>query len=208
MKPVAVTITLLFVLAAVPLAAQDRAVDLTLWASQVDVQGTNRLNEEFETEFESGDGFGLSTNIFLTPRISTEVAAFKLSSDAGLAFAGLPPLSMGSVKLLPLSAGVQFHPAGRSRFDPYIGAGAAYVLADDMESRELTNLGVGALELDNDLTYYVNAGVGFHFMRRLALVVDGRYIPYKPTSRSSVTGGQEDLDLTTLFLSAGLRFRF
>lgn len=208
MKSVAVAITLLILGAGAPLAAQDRNVDLTLWGSWADIQGTNRLNESFETEFDSGEGFGLSVNIFLTERFSTEIAAFSLGSDAALTFEGNTPISLGSVDLIPVSAGLQFHPLRQSRFDPYLGAGAAYVMADNMESGDLEDLGIGEIELDDEFTYYLNAGAGFHFTPGFALVVDGRYIPFEPTSRSTVTGVEEDLDLTTLVLSAGLRFRF
>lgn len=205
MKSIAVTVTLLFVLA-VPLAAQDRTTDLTLWMSQTDVQGTTELGD-FATDFESGDGFGASLNVFLTKRISAEFSAFRLSSDATLKL-GDVAWSMGSAGMSPLSAGVQYHFAGRSRIDPYIGAGAAYVLGGEMESSDLNGLGVGKVKLGDELTYYANAGIGFHILPSVALVLDGRYIPYEPGSESSLTGAEEDLDLTTVVLSAGLRFRF
>lgn len=207
MKFFAVTTMLLFVLAA-PLAAQDRTVDLTLWASRTDVRGTNVLNDAFETEFESGDGFGVSANVFLTNRFSIEAAVFDLGSEAELTFEDTAPFEMGNVDIRPFTAGVQFHPAGLSRIDPYVGAGLAYVMASDVESEDLRNLGVGALELENELTWQVNAGIGFSVYRGIGLAVDARYIPYEPKSRSSVTGGEEDLDLTTLVVSGGVRFRF
>ena len=188
MKPVVIAITLLVVFAAAPLAAQDRAVDLTIWGTSADVQGSNRFSDTFDTDFESGDGFGLSANIFMTKHFSTEIAAFAVSSDASLAIPDVAPLSLGSVDMTPVMAGVQFHILGQSRFDPYIGAGAAYVMADDLESNDLDVVGVGAVDLENELTYYLNAGVGFHFTPWFALVADGRYIPYEPSSKSAVTG--------------------
>lgn len=202
-----VTLSLLFVLAAVPLAAQDRTADLTLWASQVDVQGSNTVADSFETDFESGDGFGVSFNVFLTPRISAEVSAFKVSSDATLLFGDIP-FSMGSAGMTPITAGVQYHFAGQSRIDPYVGAGAAYVLGGKLKSTDLDSLGTGTIQLDDEFTYYANAGIGVRLFRGISLVVDGRYLPYEPNTVASKTGGEEELDLTSLILSAGLRFRF
>lgn len=209
MKPVVIAITLLVAFAALPLAAQqDRAVDLTIFATSADVQGSTRFSDTFDTEFESGEGFGLSADIFMTKHFSTEIAAFAFSSDAALTIPDVAPLSLGSVDMTPVMAGVRFHLLGQSRFDPYIGVGAAYVMADDLESAELNAVGVGAIDLENELTYYVNAGLGFQITNWFGLVADGRYIPYEPSSKSAVTGVEEDLDLTTLLLSAGVRFRF
>lgn len=208
MKSPAILLTLLCVLVAMPLAAQGHAIDLTLFASQADIQGSNTLSDAFETDYQSGDGYGLSANMFVTKRFSAEVAAFKLSSDASMTFPGVAPFSLGSVDMTPIMAGVQFHPMASSRFDPYIGAGAAYVTANDLGSPELTAAGIGQVELSSEINYYANAGIGFNLLKHLGVVIDGRYLPYEPSSRSSVTGGKEDLDLTTLVLSAGVRFRF
>ncbi|MHB0968386.1 MAG: OmpW/AlkL family protein [Thermoanaerobaculia bacterium] len=207
MKSVAATILLVAALAA-PAFAQDSPVDFTIWGSWVDMQGSNDLGNGFETDLESGSGFGVSTNIFLTDRLSTEIAIFALRSDAALTLDGAFPIDLGRVDLLPVSVGVQFHPAGTSRFDPYIGAGVAYVMADDLESTDLDNVGIGTIEIDDEVTWMANAGLGFLFTDSFGVALDARYMPFEPASKSSLTGGKQDLELTPLVVSAGLRFRF
>jgi len=208
MKSIAASALLLLVISATPALAQDRVIDLTLWGSSVDFQGTNRFDDFFEMDLDRGSGLGLGVNVFLTERVSAELAAFELRSDAELAFADLEPLSMGRLTIRPVTLGAQYHFAGQSRFDPYIGAGAAWVSANDLESSDLDDLGIGSIELDDEFTYYANAGFGFHFTTSFGLALDARYIQYEPASRSKVSGGEEDLELSPLFVSVGLRLRF
>lgn len=208
MKSAASAIALLLLLVGTPLFAQDRNVDLTIWASSVDMQGTNEFEGGFETEFEDGNGVGATLNFFWNDHLSTELGVFSLSSDAGLAFEGLEPVSLGEVELMPVTLGVQFHILGASRFDPYIGAGGAWVTANDLESTELDDLGIGNVELDDEVTWFANGGVAFAITPHFGVALDARYIPYDTTSRSTLTGVEEDFEVTPLFLSAGLRLRF
>jgi len=200
MKSVLATIFLLFALSAAPALAQDRAVDWTLWASAVDVNGTNRFDEFFEMDAEGGVGFGMSLNVFQTERLSTEVAIFSLRTDADLLFEDFE-FEMGRIEIVPVTLGLQYHVAGQSHFDPYVGAGIAWVMASDSKSSDLDILGIGAVEFDDEFTYFANAGLGFHFTDKFGAVLDVRYINYEPTSNSAVTGGKEELELSPLFAS-------
>lgn len=208
MKSAASAIALLLLLVGTPLFAQDRNVDLTIWASSVDMQGTNEFEDGFETEFEDGNGVGATLNIFWNDYLSTELGIFSLSSEAGLVFEDLEAVNLGDVELMPVTLGVQFHILGASRFDPYIGAGGAWVTANDLESDELDDLGIGNVELEDEMTWFANAGLAFGITPNLGLALDARYIPYETTSRSSVTGVEEEFEVTPLWLSAGLRLRF
>ena len=194
-------------LVAAPLFAQERRSTVTVWASQVDMEGENAFDGGFETDFDDGNALGASMNFFVARMFSVEASVFGIKSDAALGFEGTA-LDLGSVDLVPITLGVQLHPFGSSRFDPYVGAGGAYVMADDLNSNDLDTLGLGRIELENELTYYLNAGVGFQITEGFGLVIDGRYIPYETSSRSSRTGGEQDLEFAPRILSAGLRFRF
>ena len=194
-------------LVAAPLVAQERRTTVTVWASQVEMDGENDLGNGFTTDLEDGNALGASVNFFVARMFSVEASVFGIKSDAALAFEGTS-LDLGSVDLVPVTLGVQLHPFGSSRFDPYVGAGGAYVMADDLNSNDLDTLGLGRIELENELTYYLNAGIGFQFTDGFGLVIDGRYIPYETGSRSSATGGEQDLEFGPRILSAGLRFRF
>jgi len=200
-------VVLLFLIAT-PLLAQDRDMQLTAWVSSVQIDGDDDFSEGFATDFEDGKGLGLSVNRFVTRMISVEASAFYLRNDARLLLDGVTPINLGAVSLRPISLGAQLHLAGRSRFDPYVGAGAAYVIAGRLLSADLEAGGVGRVDLENGFTYYVNAGIGVRILEGLAVVADARYLPFETDSRSEVTDVKQEIDLTTKFLSLGLRFRF
>jgi outer membrane protein len=198
--------TLLLLLFAIPAIAQDRPVDWTIWGSLVDIQGSNELGE-FTVDTDDGIGLGLSANFFLSDRVSTEIAVFSVRSDADMTFDQFE-FELGRVELIPVTLGLQYHFAGQSRWDPYVGAGAAWVSASDLESDDLDLLEKGPIEIDDELTWFANAGLGVRIGRQFGLVIDVRYIEYEPTSTSKLTGGEEDLELSPLMASIGLRFRF
>ena len=197
--------------AALPLLAQERDMTATVWYSAVDMQGENDLSsafDGFETEFEDGKGYGLSVNRFFSPMLSVELSAFSIRNEAALLVNGVEAISLGNVNLMPITLGAQLHLAGRSRIDPYVGGGAALVLARDMFSPDLEAGGIGRLELEDKFTYYANAGIGITIAGGFGIVIDGRYLAYETATHSTTTGIEQDLDLTPLLLSAGLRFRF
>ena len=201
---------LLLLLAATPLFAQERRTTVTVWASQVSYDGENTLGSAFDTEFDDGNALGASMNFFMTRHLSVEASVFGIRSDARLIFEDAAELDLGKIDLVPVMVGGQFHILGQSRFDPYVGAGGAYVMADDLNSRDLDLLGLGRIELENELTYYLNAGIGVQITEGFGLVVDGRFIPYETSSRSTspTSPGEEDLEFSPTILSVGLRFRF
>lgn len=201
-------VALLLLLAGAPLLAQDRSTQITVWTSQTEMQGENVFDGGFETDFDDGSALGLSVNRFLGKRYSVEGAVFGLRSEAGLLFEGAAPVDLGKLDMRAFSIGGQFHFLGQSRFDPYVGAGGAYVIAEELFSPDLQATGVERLELDNKLTYYLNAGIGFQIVRGLGLVIDARYFPYETSARSTATGIEQDLEISPRVVSAGLRFRF
>jgi outer membrane protein len=205
MRSAATAFTLLLLLAAAPLAAQDRPVDWTLWASMSDI-GSNELGE-FTVENDDGFGLGLSANFFLSQRFSAELAVFALRSDADMTFDQFE-FELGEVDIIPVTLGLQFHFVRESRWDPYIGAGGAWVSASDFESDDLDSLGIGAIDIDDEFTWFANAGLGYRFGDQIGLALDVRYIAYEPTTTSTVTGASEDFDLSPLMVSLGLRARF
>lgn len=202
------TVVLLVLSAGAPLLAQDRDMHITAWMSGVEMQGETDFGGGITTDFEAGSAMGLSVNRFVNRFISVEAAAFDLRSDAGLLLDGLTPIGLGTAHLTPITVGAQFHLAQRSRIDPYVGAGGAFVLAGDLFSPDLEAGGQGRIELDNKLTWFVNAGIGIQVSGGFGLVLDGRYVPYKTSSRSNLTGVEREIDFSPRLLSLGLRFRF
>jgi outer membrane protein W len=190
-----------------PLFAQDRNVQITVWASQVDMQGDSDFGDGFVADFDDGNALGASANVALNRWFSVEGSVFGIRSDAALTFEDAS-LDLGTLNLVPFTLGGQVHLLGNSRFDPYVGAGAAYVVADDLSSTDLDTVGLGRIELENELTYYVNAGIGVRIAGGFGIVLDGRQIQYEPSSRSTVTGVEQDMELSPRLLSLGLRLKF
>jgi outer membrane protein W len=198
----------LAVLLAAPLAAQQRDAQITAWASRVELQGEDTFPGNLTTDYDNGYAMGVSFNRFVTPFLSVEGSVFRTQNRAGFLVDGVAPISLGRVKLTPILFGVQLHLPEHSRFDPYIGAGGAYVLAGSLASPDLLAGGAGIIEVEDKAGYYLNAGVGVRIVSGLMVVVDGRYIPYETTTRSELTGIEQDLDFSPRMLSVGLRFKF
>ena len=191
----------------VPVLAQDRDIQLTIFASQVDMEGDTEFEDGFEADFEDGNALGITASRPINRWFAVEGGVFAIRSDAALNFEGAA-LDLGSIDLVPFTAGVQVHLLGDSRFDPYVGVGGAYIVADDLNSSDLDTLGLGRIELDNEFTYYMNVGLGIRIAGGFGIAVDARQFQYEPTSTSTATGGEEDLDLSPRLLSVGLRLRF
>ena len=197
------SVVLLF--AALPLCAQERK-SITLFVSQVSMDG-GELDDAFETEFEDGTGFGLAGYVPFNRFLGIEAAIFSLRNESRLVFEGAAPFELGRADLVPVSVGVQAHLTGGMRFDPYVGAGAAYVTASDLYSEDLDVVGIGRIDVESEFTYYLNAGLAFDFNDHFGVAIDGRYIPFEPSTQAAA-GEEVELDLTPTILSAALRFRF
>ena len=206
MRSAATAFALLLLLAATPVMAQGRPVEWTLWGSMVSPQGSNDLGD-FSIETDSGVGAGLSANFFITDRLSTEIGVSWLSADAEMSFEDIE-FEMDAVEMIPVTLGLQYHFVRESRWDPYAGAGVAWVSAADIQSSDLDNLGVGAIDLDDEVSWFANAGVGYRLGDHFGLAFDVRYIDYGPASTSKATGATEELEFSPLVTSLGLRVRF
>src|SRR5688500_8554313 len=135
-------LTLVFVLSllALPAAAQDRFIDISVFATWVNANGesTFRLNEGVDDprdiEFDSDQGYGAAVNVFWSNRISTEFAismvdpALNINQPSRGRIVFSEPLEM-----MPITAVMQFHLLGASRFDPYVGVGGGYVIFQDID---------------------------------------------------------------------------
>lgn len=197
---------LVVLFAALPLFAQERNIRVGAFVSQVSTD-EGELDENFDTEFEDGDGFGLTASMGFNKWLGFEAAIFSLRSESRLLFEGEAPVELGRVDLLPVMLGAQLHLTGGRRFDPYVGGGVAYVIANDLYSQDLDTLGIGSVDVDSEITYYLNAGIAFDVTPGFGLVLDGRMIPFEPETRGA-TGDAVEMDLSPTVLSAGLRFRF
>ena len=197
----------MLIFTAMPLAAQNSDMHIAAFYSQTEMQGENDF-EGLSTEFEDGNSMGISVNRFFGNFLAVEGSVFNLRNDAALVLGDTAAINLGNVNLTPVMLGAQVHLAGRRRIDPYVGAGVAYVMAVDLNSPDLEAGGVGRVELDDAVTYYASLGLGVEIAGGFAVLAEARQIQYEPSTRSTVTGIEQDFDLTPRVYSLGLRFRF
>jgi outer membrane protein len=202
-------------LLAVPVMAQDRAIDVSVFATWVDPSGENVIEvddgDDVEVEFDSEIGFGLAVNVFWGNTISTEFAAAMVEPEFTATDPTLGPFLAAGLEMIPITAILQFHFNPEGRFDPYIGAGVGYVLFDDIDDEEdLRDTGIDEIEFDEDFGWAVNLGAHVGFTDNFGLYLDAKYIGVG-TEATAVVGDEAfptDLDVDPLMLSAGVTFRF
>ena len=208
---------LLFVAAAAlvmtPAFAQSRSVDLTGWIAFVDPSGSTDFEDGEAAEFDSEQGYGLGINVFWSSRISTEFAAYLVEPDLSLRSndPAIPSGVVGSLEMMPLTGTLQFHLNPDGRVDPYIGAGVAYVLFDQVEGESLGDIGFDSIDFDDDYGFLFNAGVSIDITPTFAINLDAKYVPVSAAA-TAVIGGIEtdatDFDVNPLILSAGVSLQF
>lgn len=196
-----------------PAVAQERFFDLTGNVVWLDTSGAGTfqdLGDPTDIEFEGSMGYGLAANIFLGDRISTEFAVARVDSEATVGRRRVVGPFAAQVQMMPVTAVVQFHFAPRGVIDPYIGAGAAYMIFDDVDANGFE--GIDRIDFDDDAGLAINAGIGIRLGNRFGLTLDGKYVPLESNGRATYVGGPEgtefQVDVNPIILSAGLSLRF
>ena len=198
---------------ALPLAAQRRFLDLTgsvVWADPTGNGTFEDLQDPAEIEFEGSVGYGAAANFFLSDRISLEVAASLVSPETQIRRQRAVGAGGGDLEMIPITGILQFHLLPNAAIDPYIGAGAAYVLFEDFETTGTS--GVQNIDFREDVALAVNAGVGIRLGQRFGLLLDAKYVPVESEAEAIVVGGtgrtESRIDVSPILLSAGLQLRF
>jgi outer membrane protein W len=194
-----------------PVFAQ-RSFDLGVNYVWFDPTGAGEFDDIDETEFDFDDaatGYGASANIFFGDRISAEFAIANVNAEATARRRAIGG-GTGDVDMMPITAVLQFHFAPNAFIDPYIGGGAAYVLFDDFESQGVSN--IDRIDIEDDVGFAVNAGVGFRLGGRFGANIDAKYIPLEAnaTAVNITNGGAAEgrFDVSPIIISAGVSLRF
>ena len=193
--------------------AQSRAFDLTANVVWLDPTGGGTfedLADPADLEFDSEIGYGLAANIFFGGRLSTEFAIARIQPDTTItrrrATGGE---GSGNLQITPVTAVLQFHFAPNGFIDPYVGAGAAYVLYE-FDVQGVSNL--DQIDFDDDVGLAVNAGVGIRLGDRFGINIDGKYVPLESNATAVVVGTNNErsgqFDVSPIIISAGLSLRF
>jgi len=216
MKPIRLAVVLIFILA-VPAFAADRAFDLTGFAVYVDPNSSGTFNsstpnQAFDINFDGSLGYGIGANIFFGNSLSAEFTIASVKPETSftgrgrVVNAGNPELEM-----IPITGVLQWHFAPNGFIDPYVGAGVAYILFDDLDNAsDLGNLGTSRINFKDDAGLALNAGLGIRITPHLAITIDGKYVPLKSSATAVFGSGstQSDVDINPVMVSAGLTLRF
>jgi len=205
-------------LVSLPAAAADRFIDLTGYATWVDTNSEGTFNsanpnQPFDISFDGKLGYGAGINVFFGDRISFELAAAAVKQ--GVSFTGRTrPANApgGNLNLVPITGVIQFHLLPNGTIDPYIGAGAAYVLFDDVDNPDdFGDLNVRRIDFKDDVGLAVNGGIAFAISPHLGINVDGKYVPLKSSATAVFVTGPDTtarVKINPVIFSAGLSLRF
>ncbi len=189
-------------LVALPLFGQSNDVAVWFGGSRVgstDADGTN-------IHFDRGNSIGAGFNHYWSDHLSAELAVFADRHDGTLRVAGVNAFDVGRLRMIPITAMVQWHHDRAGRIDPYLGAGVTYVKADSLHSADLDAVGVGRVKVKSRFGWTGGAGLAYAISRPLAVAADVRYIGYRPESGSG--SERVKLELSPVLYSLGLRWRF
>jgi len=206
----------LALLVIVPAAsAQTRFFDLTantVWLDPTGGGSFEDLSDPADIDIDADLGYGVAANIFFGDRISAEFAIARIEPETSLSRRravgeGGPG---GNLEIMPVTAVLQFHFAPQGFIDPYIGAGAAYVIYDFSPSEGVRT--IDQIDFDDDVGLALNAGLGIRLGRRFGLNVDAKYVPIESNATAVIVGTNEEavgrFDVSPIIVSAGLSLRF
>ena len=198
-------------LIAMPLAAAD--FDLSGWLSWVDPMGD--VEKEPSIDFDQELGFGIGFNVFWGPRFSTEFAVYSVEPDVLVTRAiGIDATAQNTIGINAISftAIAQYHFRVDQRWSPYIGAGAAFALFDDVnDPGDLDDLDLQEIDFAEDYGFAINGGVNWNFAERWRVNLDAKYVPIESDANIIAAGRPEieaDIGYSPLILSAGVTVRF
>jgi outer membrane protein len=217
MKFLSAAATLLLI--AMPMAARDRGPEVAAWYvwMQPGAEGTFNAGdpvEPFDVDLSSDTGYGVSGTLFLSRRISAEVAVSQVKTNIELDELDSETRRQSRAStIMPVTATLQFHFAPEAMIDPYIGVGAAQILAGKIEELEEGDDedDLSVADIDNAGTsYLVNAGVSIELTETFGLLIDAKYIPGgKASARlNDAAATQSDIEFAPIIVSIGFSYRF
>lgn len=194
---------------AAPAFAQGRSVDVTAHFAWVDLNGDDLIIEDPDGDytlgsFESDTGYGGAINIFITRRLSAEIAMTEVKPEGRVQFGG--ETAVGELDMLPITGMLQYHFNPEGKFDFYVGGGVAYVLFDEFKSDDIGDLGVDQIDIDDDYGSVWGVGASFGLAGGLAVVGDAKYVLSSNTVTTTV--GDAEIDVHPLILTVGVQIQF
>jgi outer membrane protein len=202
------TLSLLLILAASPLLAENRSVDASIYVTWVDLSGDSSFLEQGNLssglDFSGDQGYGATVNLFVARRLSLEFGLSQVSPEARIQYGS--GTAVGTVDMLPITGVLQYHFNPEGKLDPYAGVGVAYIQFSNFNSRELGSIGLEQIDFRDDYGMVYNAGISFEVMGGIAIVGDAKYVPLSNTVTTRI--GETTVDTNPLILSVGVGLHF
>lgn len=214
MKRFALFFSLLLI--ATPIFAAGRFFDLTGWATWVKPQSSDTFNpaapnQPFNINFQGKLGYGGGVNFYFGETLSLAVDVSEVKPDARYGFPGAT-LNQGSLRMVPITGIVQWHFLSHGLIDPYLGAGAAYVLFHDISGvRDAGRVGVSQINFKDDAGLALDGGIGISLSPRIGFTGDVKYVPLKSSATAVFTSGpnqSQKIKINPVMASVGLTFHF
>jgi len=189
-----------------------QTIDVFARATEATREGTTHVHGGQATvSLNSARGYEVGADLFWSQRISTELSIGRVDHELDASAFG-ETVDLGSSRVSPISAIVEFHTDPQGPFDIHAGAGASFVRFDDVQnSAELALLGVRSIKFHDKVAPVANAGASYRLGPRIALTADVKWFDIRTKSTATYLDGTSegaDLNLKQVTLGAGLSFRF
>jgi len=206
---------LLAAFVAAPVFAQ-HGIDLLL-----DAEGVRRTGEvtdfssgtqQITPDFSNGWGAGAGLNVWLSDRVSIEGKASGFRSRLHVTTVGsdfVGHLDLGHAQLYPIMAVLQWHPMEHGMLRPYIGAGAAHIILQNV-NEEIGSSGARGIAFNDPTGLLLDAGLRVHISNKWDAFGDVRYVPVETHGKTTFPGTDVAirLEVKPLIAAFGVAYRF
>jgi outer membrane protein len=159
-------------------------------------------------DLDRSSGGGLAVTGFFSDAIAAEVGISRTTSNLGTG-----SFALGTLRMTPVTATMQYHFTPRSFADFYVGGGAAYAFFGPIRNgRDLPLFDISSIEFEDDFGWLVNAGTNFRIRDRWGLNLDAKYMRFNVSTSARLTDGSRtdktSIRLSPLTVAAGISYRF
>lgn len=213
------TLLLVVTLVALPLAAEERGVEVSLLGTWTGIPGERPLEGigelgDSKVDFDTAYGYGAALNVFLSSKLSLEVAASTSNPRADLivhvSSDAVGIIHLGRVRVTPVTAALQYHFSPVRRFDWYVSAGAAFVSLERTGALETGGFPLEKFDFNNDPGLVLGGGASYEIAKRLALTGDVKVVPLRSSGTATFSQGSSEghVVISPVIASAGISYRF
>lgn len=205
MKPAVLFVVCLSILVVPPsIAAQDTAGRLSIGASAAyaDIAG---VGKQVHMAFDGDAYYGASLAYHIGRYTSLEFSVGYLQLDVEASMNDAV-LDCGQLEQFPILLTARYHlPMLDGRLSPFLGFGGGYYV-NDFDASRVVSLAGGKIDTDDSLAFHLSTGLEYRMSDNVTLSLDAKYMWNEADGTYNMIGsGNEDLDLNTLLIGAGVK---